>query len=452
MSMRKEKVEAVLFCFIILSLVTAARSYADEFHYNNILVGERPAGLGGAYTAISDDPSGLYYNPAGTVYSMGSNISGSANAYYLTTKHYDNVLGGGWDRKSTALLPNFFGIVQPLAVGRIGFSYAVTDSIIEDQDQTFSNLPSNVDKDITTYVINFNNENNVYNFGPSYAIELSRGISVGATLYFHYRKAEQALNQFITFDNGVGTQGSVFYSDFEWQNVYRERTEWGMRPIVGIMWSPEDAKYSVGLAVSQTYVFDSDTDIQFTCKGYDWDRNSDGTNDEDTCGGDPATDDVLRFDFSSDKERDYPLVTTLGVAFFPTNAFLISGDISYYTGTDEIKDENNGLTLQGERRSLLNASIGAEYYLSEKVAFRLGAFTNLANTPDIERGKTGQDEQVDLLGGSLSLSYFTKGSSITIGTSYGYGKGEAQIIGGSQKIQDMTMSTLMVFVGAGYSY
>ena len=37
---------------------------ADQFHYNNVLVGTRSVGMGGAFGAVSDDASGVYYNPA----------------------------------------------------------------------------------------------------------------------------------------------------------------------------------------------------------------------------------------------------------------------------------------------------------------------------------------------------------------------------------------------------
>src|SRR3990172_2529925 len=73
----------VSFVFLLLtshvSLLTEVM--ADEYHYNNILIGDRAAGMAGAYTAISDDPSGLYYNPAGIVFAPRRSFSASVNAY-----------------------------------------------------------------------------------------------------------------------------------------------------------------------------------------------------------------------------------------------------------------------------------------------------------------------------------------------------------------------------------
>jgi long-subunit fatty acid transport protein len=100
----------------------SANSYADDFHYNNILIGDRASGMGGAYTAISDDASGMFYNPAGIVYISDRNFSASVNAYSAQYKTYDNVIGGQpFKRQSNALLANYFGIVKSVGDMKIGF-------------------------------------------------------------------------------------------------------------------------------------------------------------------------------------------------------------------------------------------------------------------------------------------------------------------------------------------
>ena len=52
---------------VAVCLVWAASAKADDTHYQDILVGGRAITLGGAYTALSADSTGLYYNPAGIV-------------------------------------------------------------------------------------------------------------------------------------------------------------------------------------------------------------------------------------------------------------------------------------------------------------------------------------------------------------------------------------------------
>ncbi len=57
-------VRGLAFALLFL-LARAAR--ADDTHYQDYALGGRASGIGGAYGAIADDPSGLFYNPAGIV-------------------------------------------------------------------------------------------------------------------------------------------------------------------------------------------------------------------------------------------------------------------------------------------------------------------------------------------------------------------------------------------------
>ena len=159
--------------------LSAVVAQADEYHYNNILIGDRASGMGGAYTAISDDPSGLFYNPAGTVFAGDRNLSASVTAFNSTKTRYLDVLGGSRDyvRESSVLIPTFFGIVQPFGNGVAGFSYAVTDSVQEDQNQVFSGFEAPSKNDLIT--VNSYNTDATYKLGPSYAFEFTDNISLG---------------------------------------------------------------------------------------------------------------------------------------------------------------------------------------------------------------------------------------------------------------------------------
>src|SRR3990172_4953322 len=292
------------------SLLTEVR--ADDLHYNNILVGERAGGMGGAYTAVSDDPSGLYYNPAGIVFAPGRSFSASVNAFQYSQKEYKDVLGGnGWERRSSNLQPNYFGIIQPLGEGKVGFSYAVPDSRLEDQDQTFSNIPgidpsTGLPLTITRYVINMNDTDYTYNFGPSYAIKINDNLSVGTTLYVHYRDRELISNQLVSVNDGR----------YEWNNVYGSLTEWGIKPIVGMMWTPAD-KVSLGLTLSKNYIVDTDRRLQTTYRGLDYGSNEPAYN-----------------VWETDDNREFPLTATIGAAYFPSESLLLSADVSYYSNAD----------------------------------------------------------------------------------------------------------------------
>jgi len=426
---------------LLALMICGSNAYADQFHYNNLIIGDRASGMGGAYTAISDDATGLYYNPAGIVYSSGRNLSASVNAYYNLTKKYDGVIGGqGWVRNSSALLPNYFGIVQPLGKVKFGFSYAVPDSINEDQDQTFYNLSlsSGLAKlnpyvYIPSYYINFNNEDNTYNFGPSIAMEISKKLSVGVTLYAHQRKAQRILNQFITF-RGTSGSSNTDYKGFEWDNTYLQISETGIRPILGIMYAPVD-KLSIGFAVSKTYILSSTRTIQ----------NTMGT---DNLYVDAITNKIPPEPIidTTTVKRIYPTQMSFGAAYFVSDNLLVTGDLSYFTET-----ESNDPSF-GSRSAVLNIALGTEYFLTKNWAVRGGYFTNYANTPEITPGIRSQtEEHIDMLGGTMSLSHYTRNTSITLGGSVTQGKGKAQITG-SGATQDASTFGWTLSLSSTYSY
>jgi long-subunit fatty acid transport protein len=425
------------FYFIILlfaaMLFWSSWLKADENHYNNILIGDRAAGMGGAYVAVSDDPSGLYYNPAGIVYAIGSNISGSMNALHQTSTTYKDALGGtyDWKRTSSVLFPNYFGVFQSLGKGKIGFSYAVPDSILEDQDQTFKNIPG-TSPSVSTFVINFNNQDTTYNVGPSYAVEINDNLSAGITLYGHIRTQERINNQ-LTY--------LLSDTDYEWKNQYFHTEEKGLRPVFGLMWTPHD-KISAGVTVSKTYIFSSSTDVQTTCQGASTVAYGSGS----LC----VSGDINRIESKSDKKKEYPLQMHTGVAYFPNERLLLSGDLIYNGATDA--------SLVSARESVLNFAVGAEYYLNSQWAVRSGLYSNYANTPELRTtGVSGiQPEHVDMYGLSVSISHFLRSSSLSFGFTFMNGNGKAQLFSpdssGNTSLQDVNIFTLTSFLSVSSSF
>lgn len=435
---------AVSFVFLLLtshvSLLTEVR--ADEYHYNNILIGDRAAGMAGAYTAVSDDPSGLYYNPAGIVFAPGRSFSASVNAYQYSKKTYKDVLGGnGWERISSNLLPNYFGVIQPLGAGKIGFSYAVPDTRQENQAQTFYNLPGR-DPDtgqaitITRYVINMNDTDYTYNFGPSYALKINDKLSVGATAYMHYRDRQLISNQFIAVDNDLSVAGDERY---QWLNVYNSTSEWGVKPTIGVMWTPTE-KVSLGFTGSKSLMFDSKRRVQNTLRNdLNWGSN------------------LPPYEvWESNDNRGFPLTATFGAAYFPSESLLLSADVSYYTAasyTLNFKNSSTGAIAASytPQSETVNAALGAEYYPSATIALRSGLFTNMANTPKLTTLDANEPEHIDMYGASLSISHFTRSSSLTFGGSYSYGTGKSHIYGDTS-IQDVEMQNITAFLSAAFSY
>ena len=419
----------------LLLAATTSQIQADEYHYINMLIGDRASGLAGSYVSISDDPSGLYYNPAGIVYSSASNISANMNAYNVSRTVYKNVLGNtSWVRTSSALVPNYFGITQPLGPGTLGFSYAVTDSILEDQDQTFKDLPSPG----AEFTMNFNNQDTTNNIGPSYAININEKFSIGLTMYGYYRSQERIINQTFEFpDETIVVSADPLETKtvdyFHTENLYVTKSEYGIKPILGIMYSPIP-KISLGATITKVFLLSSEADAQST-KVTNYLCVDDTTNESVIC--DDAS--FIRASAYSTYRREMPWEINIGGTWFVSNRLLLTGSAWIYEA------------INGTDKPLVNAAGGLEYYLTGKWAIRMGGYTNMANTPKVQTNKSSL-EHVNILGATLSVSHFTRTSSITLGATGNYGRGQAQVIDGSNKIQDVEYLGLSVYISASNSF
>lgn len=408
---------------VLLLVICHGNLLADDLHYNNILIGDRASGLAGAYTAVSDDASGLFYNPAGIVFTETLQLSASANALYSTKLVYEDVLNGGdWKRTSNNIVPNYFGMTTKLGDGYLGFSYAVTDFEVENQDSEFTTIPG-----VDLFVINVNNNDKVTKFGPSYALSLNDEWDFGVTLYWHERDKEIINNQFIRLPGG----------EFEWTNIYFETEESGFEPVIGLMWSPDDA-LSFGLSVRQTFITSSSSRSQVTCASdvNDKDRQtSQCINTSGTINNPTIT--------TSNEKRDLPLNVRFGVAYFQTPRLLYSADISYF-------EEVRSSTYDAEE--VINYAFGVEYYLTAAWAIRGGIYTNNANTPELSADEVNQFDHVDMTGISLSISRFSASSSVTLGFAVASGDGEAQVVTGSSEIQDVKQTSETLYLSTAYNF
>ena len=105
------------YLLIFISYLTASYSYADWQHRNSLLIGERASGMGGAYTAISNDPSGIYYNPGGIAFSKDTEINLSVAGYYFENIKVNSIYGISnyqYEIKNSDIINGFLGFTKKL--------------------------------------------------------------------------------------------------------------------------------------------------------------------------------------------------------------------------------------------------------------------------------------------------------------------------------------------------
>lgn len=415
--------------FLILAcLLNSATARSDEFHYNNMIIGDRAAGMGGAFTALANDTSGMYYNPAGLVDAQAKSLSASVNAYYSLSKKYSGVIAGSdLNRNYSAIIPNFFGVQQPVGPVSLGFSYSVPEHAFENMDETFTDLPTTQEEKqhygdpnlrIARYVLNLNTEDSINEFGPSVAVKVSETISLGLTLYVHKRNFLFVENELLRLSNGRD----------QWTNVYVKIREWGTRPILGFLWKPSE-RFSFGAALSRTFVVNSDVTYQNTTHS--------------TLEDQPVMNDQR---INSTDKQGYPWQGRLGVAYRINPSWLVSGDVALYSGFGY-----DMLGTRVERESVVNVALGTEYSPGKDWIFRGGIFTNRSNSPDITAGMNPGAEKIDMYGIAGSVSFRIMQSSITVGGNYGQGSGTAHITS-DQVAQDVSARTWNVFIASTYLY
>ena len=423
---------------VALLLIPARGIYAGglattDFNYINDLIGGRATGLGGAYTAISDDPSGAYYNPAGLVFAFDNQISLSVNSYKNKNIKMDKAVSGEpYKQDIESFYPSFFGVVQSLGPLKIALTFLNYNNEILDQADFFTNITAYDDSGNpypATYNINYNITDNTLLGGISAAMFITDNLSIGVTGYAMRRSRQQIANQIITFDKTSVTT-------YQLTNQYLTELVWGFTGTLGIQYMPANS-LAIGLSMNKGVIMNHQLVSQIYLKNESagsnmYELNPDGT---------------YKFTYKKSKteytDSELPYVFRGGVAWFPSKRFLLTGDVIYNRGAKY---------YQNVVEDTLNYAAGMEVFVTSSFPVRVGFFTNFANTPKIDPNQYYQEMHVDLYGASLSLGWQTKNSSINLSGYLQYGKGDAQVVGGSNEVQKTTIMLYSIAVTGSAKY
>lgn len=412
--------------FMLLGCAVIPTAFGDQYHYNDLLVGDRASGLGGAYTAVSDDPSGMYYNPAGIVYAPDTNTSSSSLAYQSKYKTYKDVIGGNdWVRVSSSFVPNFFGVLQPVGDSVYGLSFVMPEAVDEHQAQTFLNVPGIDASGPTTihdYNIDLDEQDTVYKIGPSFASRFNDSISYGITLYFHSRERLVSVNQ---VSNLVADP--LDSTEYDFSNLQLEESEFGIEPVFGLLWAPTE-RSSLGVSVRKTFILSSKRREECT-------RQSiiAGT----VCGVSYNAGDYTHVVNSSTNTYNEPSwETRIGWALFPNNRDMYSADFNIHYG--------------GDFYTTYNIAAGYEHFFSSRWNTRFGLYTNNANTGT--PGSSNSIEHIDEVGATFSLGRFTRTSSVSVGIAYLTGSGlKAGISDAADGLSNVFTNSTTIYLTAYYT-
>ena len=404
--------------FLLISIFTFCTEVLASEPYNNIygFYGERAAGLSGAYTALSDDPSGAFYNPAGLAFSYHDGFSISASNFKNTSKSYKGVDTPGqvYSQRSEGFEPNFIGVLKRYNNIKFGFSVINTYNYSYDRtDQV--NLP--LVSPTINQTKNFTKEKySQLLAGPSFAFLITNKLSFGISLYYIRDTKNFAKTQFQRYTDNTSVMRSFIDN----------RMTGGVMPIIGIQYQPF-TKLALGASLRRIFVGGGnrlynevyiDTARTNSINSVDFVEGTDNGYSSIESG---------RIYKRPNLNSSIPQTTEvrLGLAFFPTSRFLTSFDTIYTSGYKTFRNQdtfsslgnsisystNNGEVRELTRRSTVNFAAGMEYYIAETFAILGGVFTNEPNSKPISWAESA----VDLaLQNSISNQFSTTSGNNTI--------------------------------------
>ena len=183
-------------CFVFGSRVGVAQ--VEEIAIGNTFgLGARTMGMGGAFLAVADDYTTLYWNPAGLAQIRKFELFGSLshNEQRVNTK-FTEVRATETDRSKTR--PNSIGLVYPLYANRGGFAFALGYNRPQnfDSETTIKGLDPSSNLDFSGFDVDETVSNSggigIWSFGMG--VFISKNILLGGSIDFWQGSSFNELN------------------------------------------------------------------------------------------------------------------------------------------------------------------------------------------------------------------------------------------------------------------
>ena len=130
-----------LFSLLVYTVITAS-VLAEDSNPHEFVIGGRSALMGGAYTAISDDSSALFFNPSGMSHAR-QGVTLNTTSFYKKNIKYRKVLNGeDFNHNSSSSYPAILGALYKIPYFTLGYSVITQESKNTKQTDYFKNIHS----------------------------------------------------------------------------------------------------------------------------------------------------------------------------------------------------------------------------------------------------------------------------------------------------------------------
>ena len=402
---------------LTLSLLLAGPTVeASDNHYQDYLVGERAVGLGGAFTALADDSSGTFYNPAGLAQSQHSSLS-------LSTAVYGFVFDGGRvdavgfdDTQSTFVsYPTAAAWIQRLAkggedgVGRVQLGL----SLITPRSRV-TRFRVAVAADGEGLISATAAEDDTLWLGLSLAWKTWRHLALGVSLYTTLRNGSY---QFYNFAWAGQDTADLAFLPSRADMTFRH---YGLMALFGLL-VPLNSQLKLALTL-RTPQLHLGSSARFGVLAISNDQQSEG--------------ELAIVDIDQARFRDRePLKVTFGAAYTVARQWGLSADLTLFAPVGEYslltlsQDGQQVDAFPMRKKAIVQVNLGGEYYLWQVVALRAGFFTNLSNFARVDcpadqpacNDENPFTDEIDRVGLTTSIGYEIERATLTLALSYNAG-------------------------------
>ncbi|MCB0390929.1 MAG: outer membrane protein transport protein [Bdellovibrionales bacterium] len=403
---------------LIILLIFSRGAYSAFSNYNTLLLGERAAGMGGAYTSLSGDPAACsFYNPATLARMEGTSLSAAVSVYnkYETNFGEQRDFAGAplrVNQGSFVPIPTSSGSVFTFRNFAFGLSIVIPDSITYEGEVKSDNgnisLLSLDDKSLWV--------------GGNIAVNFSESLAAGLTMYYTSRSYSRSITDRI--ENGAEV------------SITNEVKTLSNNSIIYILGFYEELTKNWNLGLSHRF-----SSLEVSGHGtYFYSSVA-------TTGALPSKneDGIL-------SNTIIPSKTTLGLSYEKKNDLTLSMDLSYY-GAEKYYDLQHSSGELITHKNIWNINLGMELFPKDWLGVRAGVFTNFSASPKIPKNVSQRyPDSIDMWGFSANAAIYTSSqSSLTLGGYWVGGKGHStQLISGNIERVPLSMQTFTLLVGTTF--
>jgi hypothetical protein len=414
-----------------LIFVAGRTALADDTHYQDYPLGGRAVGFGGAFGAIADDPSGIFFNPAGLVDSNRLSVQISTTLYGLeiSDTFFSAVeRAANLDTVFTELnvIPSSGSFVSTLGTQgsdhrpqqAYGFG-AFVPSYRSYSVQSVATIPiDELGCDQLAYQRKVLDRQ--YYFGGAFAHRLDEFLRFGVSAFLTYRSLSD-LEETSCFSSSA-SENQPFATA-------QTNLDMGVASILLSLGMKLDlnASWTLGLNVTTPSIRVFDTANVRVTQGF---ANPDPSR--------PQTEFSVRELRGLEANTKVGTTLRFGVAYTVPRTLTWAADAVFQSPTkftlfeippeeDRVRDAITLIT-RIERNFVINLSTGAEYLMSRRFSVAGGLFTNFSSAPGIpgEAGARFEDARlphVHAFGGSFVLGFFSEHTLTRAGVTLSYGSG-----------------------------